>query len=826
MLPPVARLNPRVAILLATLVAPLIPIANLPLAPVAQAQLEEVIVTARRRAENLQETPISVSSVSGQQLENAGITSIFNLKAIVPNVQLASTTTKAPGVYVRGIGQRQINPETDPGVGQYLNGIYIPRQDALVIDAVDVSGIQILRGPQGTLFGKNNTGGAMLISTKEPHPDAFEGVVGVTVGNYDRQNFKLGLNLPLIEDAMGLRLNFSSKRLRGYEQNIADGVWFGDEDRLAGSARLRWEVNENFSADLFAFYSQQDERGLGSSCGVLNAEAAIASFAIHRQERTVAEQCAAQAGLVKDQKVGLTSDDSKYRLRSQMMAATLVWESDDWNIESTTAHTRQDDFDQIDEVDYITFSVIRNGPSHATRMLDAAGIEYEKQLRKQFTQELKFNGKFFNERVDYTTGVFYAVEKISDFPNGQVVGNNGLIGIPQSFLTGIGGSDLVIPLLAAPVNMTNFENTTRAVFAQASWDITEATQLTLGLRYTTDDKVRDIVNYAPDFIQYGADRGLIHLQGGLYNPISRPQFDAIDAFNPAVPYLAPTTTGESEDYTQLTPLFTLTRFAQGEWLDTLNFNSLMTYLTISQGYKSGGIALRGQRLSLFEPEVLDNTEIGFKLDAFDSKFRLNGAIFRMEYTEIQITQAEQGPGGQTDVIVFVSNAGEAVVQGIEMEATIALGNFTLNANAGYTDADYIEYRVTEADGSISDRADEPFAQVPKHNRSILAQYRWMTPVGLFIPSLHYFYQSEIFIGFDAAAIQYDDSFIGQSEVFNARLTWVPSEQLRVTLFANNAKDTLDYGGGVALGDNLGVVGKARTPPRSYGLEFNWTFDDS
>lgn len=826
MLPSSVRWKSRVATLLATFAVPLIPASDLALAPVALAQLEEVIVTARRRAENLQETPISVSSVSGQQLENAGITSIFSLKSIVPNVQLASTTTKAPGVYVRGIGQRQINPETDPGVGQYLNGIFIPRQDALVIDAVDVSGIQILRGPQGTLFGKNNTGGAMLISTKEPHPDAFEGVVGVTVGNYDRQNLKLGLNIPLIEDDMGLRLNFSSKRMRGYEQNIADGVWFGDEDRLAGSARLRWDVSEIFSADLFAFYSQQDERGLGSSCGVLNAQAAIASFAIHRQERTVAEQCQAQAGLVKDQKVGLTSKDSKYRLRSQMMAATLLWDFEDWNIESLTAYSQQDDFDQVDEVDYITFSVIRNGPSHATRMLDAAGIEYEDQLRTQFTQEIKFNGKFFDERLDFTTGLFYAIEEISDFPNGQVVGNNGLIGIPQSFLTGIGGSDLIIPLLAAPVNITHFENTTRAIFAQGSWDITEATQLTLGLRYTEDDKERDIVNYAPDFVQYGADRGLIHLQGGLYNPISRPQYDAIDAFNPAVPYLAPTSTGQSETYTQLTPLFTLTRFAQGRWLEALKFNSLMTYLTISQGYKSGGIALRGQRLSEFEPEVLDNTEIGFKLDAFDSKFRLNGAIFRMEYTEIQITQAEQGPGGQTDVIVFVTNAGEAVVQGVEMEATIALGNFTLNANAGYTDAEYVEYMVTEADGSISDRSAEPFAQVPKHNRSILAQYRWMTPYGLFIPSLHYFYQSDIFIGFDAAAIQYDDSYIGQSEVFNARLTWVPSEQWRITLFANNAKDTLDYGGGVALGDNLGVVGKARTPPRMYGLEFNWTFDDA
>ena len=154
---------------------------------------------------------------------------------------------------MRGIGQRAATPELDPGVGQYLNGIFIARQDSQLLDAVDVANIQVLRGPQGTLFGKNNTGGAMLVTTREPHFEVFDGSVNVRVGNYGRKDAKLNLNFPLIEDQMGLRISMFSKKLEGYSENVADDKVYGDEDRMGISGRLLWEPNENFSADFFGF---------------------------------------------------------------------------------------------------------------------------------------------------------------------------------------------------------------------------------------------------------------------------------------------------------------------------------------------------------------------------------------------------------------------------------------------------------------------------------------------------------------------------------------------------------------------------------------------
>lgn len=203
----------------------------------ADNRLEEVVVTARRRSENLQETPISVSAFSGDALEEVGISDVSNLGNVMPNVQMSSTASKAPALYVRGIGQRQTDAVLDPGVGQYLNGVYIARQDARVMDAVDIESIQILRGPQGTLFGKNNTGGAMLITTKRPHYEGYSATLGATLGDYGRENLKLGVNIPVFNDRFALRLNAQSTKLDGYEKNIADGKYFRDENRQSIAAR-------------------------------------------------------------------------------------------------------------------------------------------------------------------------------------------------------------------------------------------------------------------------------------------------------------------------------------------------------------------------------------------------------------------------------------------------------------------------------------------------------------------------------------------------------------------------------------------------------------
>jgi iron complex outermembrane receptor protein len=801
------------------------------------AQLEEVIVTARRRSESLQDTPISVSAIGASALREAGITSLSDLKSIVPNLQVAPTGTKSQAIFVRGIGQRASTPELDPGVGQYLNGIFIARQDSQLLDAVDVQSIQVLRGPQGTLFGKNNTGGAMLVTTVKPNFDSLAGSSTVTVGSHGRQDIKASANIPLVENQMGVRLSASVRRLDGYFKNIVDGSRFGDEDRQAIAARFLWDVNDKIQLDTFSFWSSQDEKGQANNCEVINAEAAAATFFVPGQPDNYAQRCKQQENLPENREVAINTDASFYRQQSQLHGVKLFWGLGELDLESITAYSSQYDLGKQEDIDASDFSLVPNGEQHALRALKASGIDFDQEARYQISQELKFNGRFLDDSLDLTFGAFYSAERIDDFAYPQIIGANGVLGIPAGFLLGstsginLPNVDLVtaannasvLPLLSALVNLSYIENDTRAVFIQGSYDLSQNLQLTLGLRYTEDDKKREIVLYNADFEEFGQREGLVHAQGGIYNPVPRQVFDNINFALP-IPFLAPVSTEAERSFDQFSPAFTLSYDWSDYGLEGFSLDSLMTYLTLSEGYKSGGLGLRGRRLNEFEPEVVENTEIGFKLDALSSRLRLNGALYRMDYDQIQVQQAETGPAGPTDVILFLDNAGSAVVQGAELEATLVLDAMQINANLGYTDAYYRDYTVFLADGSTYDRSKEPFAVVPENTRSLAIQYRWETPIGIVTPRLHYSYRSEIFVGLDAKANLYEDAMLGAQELYNARLTWLPDDKLRIALYVNNLKDSLFFGGGVALGDNLGTTSKAQVPPRHYGVEVSYSWD--
>lgn len=803
----------------------------------AIAQLEEVVVTARRREESLQDTPISVSAIGGSALADAGISTLADVKNIVPNLQIAPTATKSQAIFVRGIGQRASTPELDPGVGQYLNGIFIARQDSQLLDAVDVQNIQVLRGPQGTLFGKNNTGGAMLVSTVQPNFEQLSGAATVTAGSHGRRDIKASVNVPLAEQRMGLRLSGTVRRLEGYYKNIVDGSHFGDEDRQAISARLLWDINEDLQLDAFSFWSSQDEKGQANNCQLINAEAAAATFFVPQQPDNYAQRCKAQEGLGEQRKVAINTEASYYRQQSQLHAVKLNWQLGPMDLESITAYSRQYGLGKQEDVDGSDFSLVHNGERLALKALNASGIDPDQENRQQLSQEVKFNGRFLDDRLDLTFGAFYSAERIDGFAYPQIIGANGVLGIPPEFLSSstvglslpdidllsAAANNLVLPLLSASVNLSYIENDTRALFIQGSFDITSQLQLTLGVRYTEDDKQREIVLYNADFEAFGRREGLVHAQGGIYGPVPRAYFDTINFAEP-IPFLAPVSTEKTLSFAQVSPAFTLSYIWEERQIEALGLNSLMTYLTLSEGYKSGGLGLRGRRLNEFEPEVVENSEIGFKMDALDSHLRLNGAVYHMSYDQIQVQQAETGPGGPTDVILFLDNAGSAVVQGAELEATLLLGAMQVNASAGYTDAYYRDYTVFLADGSSYDRSAEPFAVVPKNTRSVALQYHIHTPIGVVVPRLHYSYRSEIFVGLDARADLYDGATLSGQELYNARLSWEPDDKLRLALYVNNIKDSVYYGGGVALGDNLGTTTKAQLPPRHYGLEVSYQWD--
>ena len=767
---------------------------------------------------------------------------ITDLQQMVPGLQFGENGSKTPAIYIRGIGQREGSAVLDPGVGVYLNGIFLARQDTLLLDTVDTQSIQVLRGPQGTLFGKNNTGGAMLVTTRAP--DSYESEFGVTIrgGNYGREDIKLYGNLPIVNDKLAARFGLSSTRLDGDVENT-DGTLFGDENRLAVTLRTLWQASDNFEVDLFTFWSSQEERSTWLSCLMQNPTANVAALQ-YPGEPSYLDACQASEDLTESHQVSINSSDSVVAMKNAMLGVSLSWNVADHEIKSVSAWSHQYDIERNDDNDGTSIQGINNGTRVLNDLQKADGKPVTNETRDQFSQEFQFIGSAFNDRVSYTIGAFTSLEIIRDNPFAQTVGPKGLSGIsPETFVetlglgavtgllnnAGLSLSDAVVfPLTTVLGGYSSLENKSWAVFSQFTWDITDLTQLTVGGRYTHEKRERKLTAIDVDELEYGTRIGAVYLdQVGFYTPILRAQFDALGNNLPDIPFdIIKDADVADKEWSNFSPSVTLSVKGSDDWLSAVNMSSAMLYLTYSEGFKAGGFEPKGSELVPFDPEEVVNYELGFKLESFDSKLRFNTALYSMDYNDIQVRVAEQGQR-ISDIFLFLSNAGQATIQGLEMEGTLLLGNWVFNGNANYMDAGYNEYTgkvVVPGQGeSVVDRSAEPFALVPETSYSMTAQYNWQTPVGLLVPRLTVYYRSELYIGVDNLAPNYETSYLEDLTLVSARLNYFPSEQLRVAAYVNNVTDKQYYKTGFAVSAALGSALVVQGQARIAGLELSYDF---
>ncbi len=816
-------------------------------------QLEEIVVTARRREESLQDTPIAVSAMSGDQLRDMGITTLADVKTVSPSLQFASSLEKSPSIFIRGVGQRSASFALDPGVGMYLNGVYIPRQDTQLLDAVDVAQVQVLRGPQGTLFGKNNIGGALLVDTQRPVTDAFSGSAMVTLGDFGRQYARLSANIPLIDDRLATRAAFDIKSLDGFIVNQDGGKDLLDENRWGFSNRLIWTATDALEFDVFTYLSETRERGLPVSCKLQDPDAIVQQLLYRDTDfPRLPDACRASEAAWEQGEVYQTADAVVYEISNHMAALTARYSANWGDIQSITSWSMQDDFKRGTDPDSAATGGLQGG-SVATRRIVGASSPIPEEVRDQITQELKIDVQAFDSRLDLTAGVFLARESMDNAVFGANIGEDGFAGVTiaaagSQFLSGplavplpslddfIGTEGVVFPFFGNFDYVSDLVNETVAGFAQGSWQVSNNLELTLGARYTVEQRYRQVRSYVADFAAYanalnqqiGSDPRILlpvtHLQGGIFSPVPEAQFLAYDAPQPV--YGAPDTfTGEVR-FSRFTPNAIATFHWPQSWLGRSGIDSLMTYLTYSEGFKSGGLEIRGiSELSTFEPEVVRNYELGFKLDAWDRRLRFNGAFYYLDYSNLQVELAEAGEG-LVSTVLFLDNAGSARVTGAELEVTALLGNWTLLASYAHTNGVYEDYTLltNTSDGVMPvDRSGEPFPLVPKNTASVTLSSAWDTSLGTFEPMLQVYYRDRLFTGLDFAAINYASSTIPEQTVANARLAWHADSALRVTGFVNNLTDERYFAGGAAVSDQIGVVSYQPAPPRHFGVELRYSF---
>ena len=562
-------------------------LATLPIASGAQESgggaLEEVIVTAQKRAQNLQDIPIAVSAFSTADIERRNVSNIAQLADFTPNV-IFDTTTSISGlssgaaVFIRGIGQIDFGLTTDPGVGTYVDGVYMSRSVGGVLDTLDIERIEILRGPQGTLFGRNTMGGALNITSQRPGRE-FGGLAELTLGDYDRIDVRAAVDLPL-GDTLGLRLAASSKQRDGYVDRLLVGDALGDENRQSFRASLLWTPSDRFEVYATADYAQIDEASAGSVlAGITQAPNVIVYNLFDAPGNHVP---GFGDGIPYDERFITHDPDTTYadgptgtNLDIGGAALTLIWSLEPLEIKSITAYrTTSGEF----------FRDPDNSPLVITH---TSNPDYD---HEQLTQEFTFTGEA--GRLEYVAGLFYLTEEGTDN-----------VFVPLA------------PSLGFITNLADIDNESAAVYGQATWHVTDQWRLTGGLRYTEDDKT-----FTPfQRILFGA--------AGPAPGVSVPLIpdDTVDArFDQATGRLA-------VEFKQNDEALYYASFTQGFKSGGFNFRYVVP---------------RDEALA-FDPETVDSYEVGFKWQGAEDRLRLNANVFFMDYEDIQVQVFEVGGGPLT-----------------------------------------------------------------------------------------------------------------------------------------------------------------------------------
>lgn len=716
--------------------------------------MEEIVVSARKRDEGLQDTPISISAFTGDSLEIRGVSKVDQIAAFTPNLTFDNNpsfggASNAASIYIRGVGQKEFLPTTEPGVGLYVDGVYIARSVGGILDLIDIERVEVLRGPQGTLFGRNTIGGAISITTVKPDEE-LKGKFSFTYGTADRIDLKGSVNVPVTDDFF-VKVSAASLNQDGYVTRD-DGIDLGDEDTATGRAALRWLAGDRLEVNLSVEGTRSRQNGpamelLGINLGpTLDPNtppfAVIHNVGANLMAGGPPAPCATPDAPLNTAVPGCY--DMRYVRGDGTTAGTspAFSDTDMWGVNLTV------DWDVSNTLQLKSITAYRELDSEFARDGDHSPFEiaeYSDLLEQdQFTQEFQLLGNSFGGRMNWILGLYYFEE------DGQNV--NDLSFTISRFRSG-----------------GFFDNRSVAAFAQATYDITPDLHLTLGARYTDEKK-----KFLPDQIIY------VNKFAGTGDPLLDAPF--MQAGTRILPFVEREITID-----EFTPMVNLSYDVTED---------AMVYASYSEGFKSGGFSQRVfppivagftappgtpdlELIPVFDPEFVEVLEAGFKLSAFDQRLRVNGAVFHTRYDDLQVQVF-------TSVAPVTQNAGKAKITGFELEfQAMPVDNLFVEGGIGYLDARYSE--IDEAETLIN--PDNAFERVPEWSLSGAVSYEFlMGNAGSVTPRVDWSYRSKV----------YNDAFntelIAQPgyHLLDANLTWTnPDENIGVVVGVKNLTDK-DY----------------------------------
>ena len=732
--------------------------ATAPTPPQATTLLEEIVVTAQFRQQSLETTPVAITALTGAQLDERNVQSLVDINGLAPNVTLTKgTNTNGPSAqaFIRGIGQSDGHPGLEPGVGIYVDDVYHGLLLGSDLDVTDLDRIEVLRGPQGTLAGKNSIGGSIKLFSKKPGEET-DGYIDATYGDFNLIKIKAGGNFTLVPDTLYARISGVSETQDGYMQRLdyacatgqmigstqipVHGCQLGTEGGTALHAvrlALRWLVSDKIENNFIATDTQDrsevpalkllysnNTQGIiptGNGSQFVTGPTSYTTYATYNNlgfTDPARYNGKPGAGVHSAISVPLTDPINNYGLTDN-----LEWRlAEHYTLTAITGYLRYNG----------AYSIEVGDSPYALQLLDDTWSD------NQFTEEIRLNGTSFDQ-FDWTVGGYYYHEYAN-----------------------FGGLKLLSPGLASETLFTGNDpitSTNKSAFAHDVWRATEKLSVITGLRYTKENK-----SYT---------------------------FSRLDPYDQAI-----------ASYTPVGPLNNTTGTYQGSHTD-YRFGveyqwtqQVMTYAEWSTGFRGGGVNPRPfiplQEVP-FGIETLHATEIGLKSDLLDNHLRLNVAGFFNQYNNILLTNTAATI--VNGVTLSANNAtpvnvGAAHIKGAEAEFTLRpVSAFQIDGSVSYLKFNFTSINTAAATiPGVSLNTQDPY--VPSHMANLGAQYTFTLPDGSSLsPRIDAQYQSSFFTDLTNTQLGQVDG----RTLMDARLTWrSPKTDWQVTFAATNLTNKFYY----------------------------------
>ncbi len=600
---------------------------------------DEIVVTARFKKETLQEVPQAISAFDEKALIKTAARDLTDLAPSTPNISIqpVATFSNSAAIYIRGLGAQGIESTEESPVGVSIDGVYVTRPVATMLDTFDMERVEVLRGPQGTSFGKNSLAGGIATYSKNPSGE-FGVDAEMTVGNYGRMDAKAALDLPIVRDKAALRLVFNKETMDGYFKNRFDGKRVGFQDRQSLRGTLALTPSDNLSINLKGWWLKDRSGAPGGDAAPDRTKLLYLVFGFEEPN---------------DGAFTIGRDFPGHHDTDQYGAiGTINAKLGAVNLTSITGYIKTNDFndsdfDQSEKFFFPTFRV---------------------QAHRQFSQELRLATDFSGmdgalSRLNLVAGGYYMKQSFE---------------MSQAFPT--------LPVLLAPTlrfgsqDFVTQDNTAKALFAQGIFGLTDKLNVTLGVRQSWEDKdyFRDPTGtlLSPAFFNTRDVVKSLDFMEALANT----NFAAGKAFK--------------DSYSR-----SRTTFKAG--LDYKINPDVMVYATWSQGYKGGGYGARSASMVTAGPTADNTSELfeaGLKSDLLNGMLRFNLTGFITKFKQLEFGVFIPNPAVASGQETATVNVGAATTQGIELEATLKpVDNFRISANIGYLDSKYDKF-CTDLDG--------------------------------------------------------------------------------------------------------------------------------